>query len=69
MDAAVLPSQYCVDVFAGVCFTSWLMCFLWVVNLSDGQPLMEGLPDVAAGEFETGRAGFYSQGCHCAILA
>lgn len=38
------------DVFTGVYVTSWLMYLMWVENLSDRQPLMEGLPCVAAAE-------------------
>lgn len=73
MNAVVLSSCYCGDVFAGVYMTSWLMYPTWVENVSGRQPLMEGLPCVAtaeghcgptcwAGEWEIRRVGVYSQG-------
>lgn len=77
---SVSSSHYCVDVFTGVYVTSWLMYLRWVENLSDRQPLMEGLPCVAAaerhcwptrwaGELEIRRAGVYLWACCWAIVA
>ena len=73
-------SHYCVDVFAGVYITSWLMYLTWVENLSGRQPLMEGLPRVAAverhcwptrwaGELHIRRVGVYSWCRHRAVVA